>query len=161
MVAQSSVLELWKKSLQNKILTLFPQTMYLMLKGAGHRFSLIPSCVSSSIHWYFLNSKVYHMLTHSLTEGIGKPYLALGPQSPGKLLPRAATFLSFPSSLLSFRWNHFNTTHHTQQNKINLDLTSHDFPPPLLQVHLYSICIFVSRSISGTFSWKSKEKKSV
>lgn len=93
------------------------------------------------------------MLTHSLTEGIGRPYLALDPQLPGQLLPRAAAFVSFPSHLLSLKRYHFNTLHPTWQNKTSLDLTYHDFPPHSTScafgLHLY---IFVVSSINSTFS---------
>lgn len=93
------------------------------------------------------------MLTHSLTEGIGRPYLALDPQSPGQLLPRAATFMSLPSSLLSLQRNDFNTMHPMQWNKTSPDLTSHGFPPPSTsRPFVLNLHIFVVSSISSTFS---------
>lgn len=92
------------------------------------------------------------MLTHSLTEEIGRPYLALGPQLPEQLLPRAATFVSFPSSLLTLKSNHFNTMHPTHQNKTSLDLTSHGFPPASTScAFVLNLHIFVVSSISSIF----------
>lgn len=110
------------------------------------------ACVSNSVRSHFLNGKGYHMLTHSLTEGIGRRYLALGPQLPGELLPRASTLMSFSSSLLSLKRNHFNTTHPTQHNKTSGFNFLCLFFPPTSCVFVLNLPIFVVSSISRTLS---------